>query len=319
MFNTHICKECLNTYTGKPDNCPHCGHVLRTKKLTKEEKAKIKKEKRAKKHKITNQEIMDSLDFVELSKKAKKNNSQGVIKKKDVTPEFEVDKNGEYNINIKDVSYMPETYEYSVKKARGEHVQEKIQWWEVYKWADLMLVRRKIKKQVKKASHYKPEQIKKPSMIAYCLFLGWMGAHNFYARNYRKGIFVLLSVIIGSFVVLAPYSFLEYIKVSVGGGLLFIVLFLWVLDFINICTNKYSYRLCKWKFIDCLNLKTRAILGKKYINKEEYKKPWYVRLVNKIAEKSKDRKVKKQQLKQQNAEQSLDENKEAENTQKDNK
>lgn len=299
MFNTKICKNCFESYSGKPETCPHCGILLNAEKPKnnkEDKKVKIKKER---KRRITSKEIMDSINFVELNAKA---NQQKLTKKqKEKLPEFKVEKSGEYSVDIKDVTYLPSTYTYSAKKARGEYDAPKIKWWEIYKWADLMLAKRKIKKQVKRASHYRPQQISKSKLLTLCIFFGWMGGHNFYARNYRKGIFVLVAGLLGAFVALAPFTFLNYIRTSIGGGLLFVVLFMWGMDLINIICNTYSYRLSKWKFIDCLNTDTRATLGAKYIDKDEYKKPWCVRTINAIKESINQRKAKKQRLAEQKA------------------
>ena len=45
---------------------------------------------------------------------------------------------------------------YSVKKARGDYREPKIKWWEIYKLADRAFARKKIKKEVAKASKIKP-------------------------------------------------------------------------------------------------------------------------------------------------------------------
>lgn len=284
-------------YEGKPEVCPHCGAKLRKEKTQGSDankQGKAKKEKTKQKKHISSQEIMDSLDFVELRERANKSKKKSKVK----APEFRVEKNGEYAVNIKDVTYLPETYTYSAKKARGDYSAPKIKWWEIYKWADLLMARRKIKKQVKNASYYKPEQFSKTKLILLALFLGWTGAHNFYARNYRKATFMLCCSIIGTFISLAPFQFLSYIRVSIGGGLLFIMLMMWVFDCINIISGTFSFRLSKWKFIDCLNTDCRATLGEKYIDKDEYKKPWYVKLANKISarhrENAEKRKLNKQ-------------------------
>ncbi len=293
-----MCKNCFEMYEGKPDVCPHCGATLKKEKPNKEEQ---KREKKEKKKRVSSKEIIDSLDFVALMAKSDKSKRN----KKAKEPEFKVQKNGEYSVNVKDVTYLPNTYTYSAKKARGEYDAPKIQWWEIYKWADVLMAKRKIKKQVKNASYYKPEQFSKTKLILLSLFLGWTGAHNFYARNYRKGAFMLFCTIFGSFVALAPYKWINYIRVSIGGGLLFIMLIMWVLDVINIISGTFSFRLSKWKFIDCLNTDCRATLGEKYIDKDEYKKPWYVRMVNSINEKHKENKAKRQARKEQLKQQKL--------------
>ena len=305
-----MCKYCFETYSGKPETCPHCGHVLRAPKdeqvvmedasdnvTTSEdiqEQARPKKVKKERKKRLSSKEIMDGIDFIDLHKKATAERKSG-RRKKDKTPEFKVDKNGEYNVDVKDVTYLPTTYTYSAKKARGEFDTPKIKWWEVYKWADLLMARRKIKKQVKKASYYRPKQFSKPKLITYSILFGWMGAHNFYARNYKKAVFMLVSLVIGSFIALAPFAWLDPVRVSLGGGFLFVNLMIWVTDIINLCTNTFSFRLSKWKFIDNLNFNTRATLGEKYIDKDEYKKPWIVRVINDIKKDINERKAKKQQ------------------------
>jgi len=121
-----------------------------------------------------------------------------------------------------------------------------------------------------------------------------MGGHNFYARNYRKATFMLIAGILGAFITLAPFTWLDPIRISLGGGLLFVVLCMWVLDLINLIVNTFSFRLSRWRFIDCLNTDTRATLGSKYIDKDEYKKPWIVRTINAIKESINERKAKKQ-------------------------
>lgn len=284
----HICKNCFNSYNGRPDVCPHCGEVLNKKKQkaetqsTKETKEESKPKRKLFKH-VSSAEIMESINFEDLAKKTTDSsvNSWKERKKKDRRPEYQV-KDGELDINTSDVTYLPQTYTYSAKKARGEYNKPKIKWWEIYKWADLMLARRKIKKQVKKASYYKPQQISGAKMITLCILFGWCGLHNFYARNYRKAWFTLISCILGLTVIFTDNVFFNAIKISIGGGLMFIVVYLWIADFIDLCFGKYKYRLSRYKFIDSLNLDTRATLGTKYIDKEEYKKLWTVRQFNKI-------------------------------------
>lgn len=188
-------------------------------------------------------------------------------KKKDA-PEFSVDESGEYKIETKDVTFFENLEgqeEYSVRKARGEIKEDKIEWWEIYKWADKMLARRKIKKEVNKASVVKPDFISKTKMILLCLFFGWMGAHNFYARNTVKGWTILSMLTISIIIIQIPVLY-QIMGVFVGGGLGFVVLFMWMHDFIALCFNKYRYRITKMQFIKKLNATTRAKLGKKYID-----------------------------------------------------
>lgn len=307
----HICKNCFNSYNGRPEVCPHCGEPLNNnkKKVQQEtgsnnqQEQKASKKTRLFKKRISSAEIMDSINFEDLAQKTTDNSvhSWRERKKKDRRPEFNV-KDGELDINTSDVTYLPQTYTYSAKKARGEYKKPKIKWWEIYKWADVMLARRKIKKQVKKASYYKPVQFSAAKMITLCILFGWLGLHNFYARNYRKAWFTLIACVLGLTIIFTENPFFNAIRISIGGGLMFIVMFMWITDFIDLCFAKYKYRLSKYKFIDSLNLDTRATLGTKYIDKDEYKKLWTVRQFNKI--KNAINNKKEQKAKQTGSEQS---------------
>lgn len=181
-------------------------------------------------------------------------------------PQYTVDENGEYNIDTSDVTYLEgvETPTYSVKKARGEVTQEKIKWWEIYKWADRMLARRKINKEVNKAATATPVGISRVAMIIYCLLFGWLGIHNFYAHNFKRGWFVLVSFVI-VIIVTSIDVLIEIMGVFVGGGLGFVVFAMWMIDLFSLFFGKYKYRISKEQFISNLNVETRAKLGKKYI------------------------------------------------------
>ena len=311
MFNTHICRNCFKSYSGKPEVCPNCGAQIEYKK--KKEKANNnelednmdqqiqeqtqelqKKERRKKKKHLSSKEIMDSISFEDLLNKTNDNDVRYWREKRKKREKIDanIDENGQINVDVKDVSYLPETYTYSVKKARGDYKNNKIKWWEVYKWADMMLARRKVQKQVSKASTFKPEPIRYGTILTLCILFGWLGLHNFYARNYRKAWFIVFCAVFGTVVVFVP--FFAPVRISIGGGLLFIVVFMWGLDTINLILGHYGYRLSKWKFIDSLNIDTRAKLGYKYIDLSEYKKPWYVRIVNSWKRASQERKLKKQ-------------------------
>lgn len=185
-------------------------------------------------------------------------------KKKDA-PEFSVNETGEYSINTKDVTFFEKQEEYSVKKARGDYEPEKLKWWEIYKWADRMLARRKIKKEVNKAATVRPEFISKTKMLLLCLFFGWMGAHNFYARNKAKG-WTIVGMLIAMVIIVKVPALNAFMGVFVGGGCGFVVLCMWLIDIFAIITNRYRYRITKMQFIKKLNVETRAKLGKKYID-----------------------------------------------------
>ena len=215
-------------------------------------------------------EVVDKADNTEGEKTQPKRHKHK--KKKQPRPEdlpqYTVDAEGNFDIDTKDVSFLEgvEKQTYSVKKARGDApVIEKIKWWEIYKWADRILARRKVMKEVNKASRKIPYGINKVNMMILCLLFGWMGAHNFYAKNLKKGFTVLIfDVIVG--VVAAVPALYKIMGIFVGGGLAFCVTMMWILDIIDLILNRYKYRISKEEFISNLNIKTRAKLGKKYIS-----------------------------------------------------
>lgn len=188
-------------------------------------------------------------------------------KKKVETPHYTVDENGDYNIDTNDVTFLEgvETPTHSVRKARGEFKQEKLKWWEIYKWADRMLAKRKIMKEVNKASYTPPEGISRTTTTVLCVLFGWLGAHNFYAKNYKRGWTIVAFDIIISLVLYIKPLF-EFMGVFVGGGLGFVMVAMWFYDIVSLIFNKYKYRISKEKFISNLNVETRAKLGKKYID-----------------------------------------------------
>ncbi len=217
------------------------------------------------------------------SKKVKKKNKQE-------KPNFEIDENGEFYIDTADVEIVGEetgklieeqhNKSYSVKKARGDYREPKIKWWEIYKLADRAFARRKIKKEVNKAAKIKPEFISKTKLLLLSIFLGWCGAQNFYAKNKKKGIVSVVSLIVATIIpMFSPYiAFLSRIQISIGGCAGFICIFIWFGDIFNVAFNSFKYRMQREKFIFSLNVETRAKLGEKYIDYELYKKPWWVRL-----------------------------------------
>ncbi|MBQ9790793.1 MAG: hypothetical protein IJW24_04310 [Clostridia bacterium] len=197
--------------------------------------------------------------------KPKRHKHKPKKKTKSDAPEFSVDESGKFDIDTKDVTFFEQQEEYSVKKARGEIKQEKLKWWEIYKWADRLLARRKIMKEVNKAARVKPDFISKGKLMILALLFGWLGLHNFYAGNKKRGwaVIIMWAIIIPVIMIDVLYNIMG---VFVGGGLGFVVLSMWVFDFAAICFNKYKYDITKMQFIKKLNTETRAKLGKKYID-----------------------------------------------------
>lgn len=258
------------------------------KKLAKKAERKAKRERESKSDtdfvKIANESDEDVYNendtFSERRKKRKNRQNR---------PVFDVDENGEFNIDTKDVEIVGEEtgklidqrfeQSYSVKKSRGDYRPPKVKWWEIYKISDRYFARRKIKKEVTKAARIKPSFISKTKLLLLAIFLGWTGAHNFYAKNKRKGWVSLVSLVIwvGVAALAARFAFFQKIEISVAGLAGLVDLIIWLSDVINIIFNKFKYRLQIDKFISEMNVETRAKLGEKYIDLDLYHKPWWVR------------------------------------------
>lgn len=284
------CPRCASEITDVDMVCPRCGMPIeensvqnqrKNKRQLKREQKKLKKEKK-KQEKL--QSMAVKTDFTNFKKKefmTKKQEQDALI--------FDIDENGEFDINTDDVEIIDkrttellkerERQTYSVKKARGEYEPEKIKWWELYKLANRAFARRKIKKEVNKAGKIKPDYIEKSKLLVLAIFFGWFGVHNFYAQNKKKAWFTLICFIlwVGVMALAGSSGFFASIQLSVSGGAGFIVMILWVSDIINIIFNNFKYKIQKVGFISKLNVETRAKLGEKYIDMELYQKPWWVR------------------------------------------
>ncbi len=211
-------------------------------------------------------------------------------KNKKEKPVFELDEQGEINIETSDVEIVgdkvgkkiDEQFEksYSVKKARGDYKPAKIKWWEIYKLADRHFARKKIKKEVNKAARIKPSFIKKSKLLLLAIFLGWIGAHNFYAKNKKKGwvSVVCFVLFLFFFEMYDNNTAISSVSLFFGGLAGFIFVVIWIYDVINIIFNRFKYRLQIDKFIESMNVETRAKLGNKYIDMDLYYKPWWVKL-----------------------------------------
>ena len=268
------------------------------KEKRKEEKKQKKEEKKAQKKKAleseeidfsqfaTNSGVPDPDEILESDTYAERRKKK---KKLAAKPRFIIDENGEFDISTKDVEVVGEEtgkiigeqfeQSYSIKKSRGDYIPPKIKWWEIYKFTDRHFARAKIKKEVNKASKIKPSFVKKSKLLLLAIFLGWTGAHNFYAKNKRKGWVSIVSLIVwvGVTALSNHSSFFQSIAISVGGFAGFINMFIWISDIINIISNSFRYKFQRDRFIAGLNVETRAKLGEKYIDMDLYRKPWWVR------------------------------------------
>lgn len=304
-----FCPRCMNIIHRNDKECSSCG-------LSMEKMLEMQLENEDKKDKLVaeaiekaNQEESE-VSETEASVSAVQNPDENAVKpkrhkhkpknkqlKKEDLPEYTVDENGEYNINTKDVTFLEDIdyKSYSKKQALGEKpAREKIKWWEIYKWADLMLARRKINKEVKKASYKIPYGISRTKMLLLCIFFGWFGAHDFYAKNNKRGWTVLSFSFVVALVINIPVLY-KLMGIFVGGGLGFVLVVMWLGDLFAIITNHYKYRISKEEFISNLNVATRGKLAKRYWNLDRPTfKAREQKRIDKIYEKQNKKKLKKE-------------------------
>ncbi|MBQ8451320.1 MAG: TM2 domain-containing protein [Clostridia bacterium] len=269
------------------------------RQLKREQKLAEKKAKKAEKQKAKEELFNEQTDFSKFARNTEENiearkNYDGSFKQrrkfakeKNQNPQFNLDENGEFDIDTSDVEIVGEENaklieeqkqrEYSIRKARGDYKEPKIAWWDLYKLADRAMARRKIKKEVNKAAVQKPPFVKKAKLLILCIFLGWVGAHDFYARNHKRGFVSLITAILsfGLYALSSTWVWIQSAQLWLIGFPGFINLFMWISDIFSIIFNKYKFRIQKENFIFKLNVQTRAKLGKKYISEEYYRKPWW--------------------------------------------
>lgn len=203
-----------------------------------------------------------------LERDKKKNKKQKVYKHKKVEMFGQTtDADGKIGIDVSDVTYLENKNPPKQKSGKKYDIPEKLKWWEIAKWADRMLAKRKVMKYVNRAATQIPERVSKVKMLLLCIFFGYMGAHNFYARNWTRAGITLGSFLI-SVIVVSVDVLRTAVGVSLGGGFGLVFVLCWIFDLVRIIVNKYRYSESKKAYIDSLNFDTRKILGRKYIKKE---------------------------------------------------
>ena len=196
------CSRCASELNDNDKVCPRCGlpvdkmvgaeeealaeEMIKQSKSDKLNKAQKKEKRRlaklAKKEAKKKRKEESKVSSTDFSKFAANNSSEDEIavlgkrRKKNDKFQFEIDENGEFHIDTKDVEIIGEDVakiyeerrrkqEYSVKKARGDYRPSRIKWWEIYKLADRAFARRKIKKDVTKAAKVKPDFVSKAKLL----------------------------------------------------------------------------------------------------------------------------------------------------------
>ena len=131
-------------------------------------------------------------------------------------------------------------------------------------------------------------------MLLLCIFFGWFGAHDFYAKNNKRGWTVLSFSFVVALVINIPVLY-KLMGIFVGGGLGFVLVVMWLGDLFAIITNHYKYRISKEEFISNLNVATRGKLAKRYWNLDRPTfKAREQKRIDKIYEKQNKKKLKKE-------------------------
>lgn len=250
-----ICPFCGEIIKRDMEECARCGA---TREFCERE---IEKRKRNKDAEIFHENIKIEDNFNQNIKDSELKENKTIVESNEANLSQDID--GKIEVKTNDVTLIPR----SMKEARGD-MPKKPKWWDVPKHAENILVRRKIMKEVNKAGRDYPEKVKKWKMILLCVLFGYFGLHNFYEKDYKKGLIHLILFVVSIVIANLPWEFMKTTGLdwAVGGLCGFICIFWWFLDIFNLVFNKYVFKQSKDKFISKLNFNTRSKLGKKYIN-----------------------------------------------------
>lgn len=293
------CPNCFN-FVSKGDECPICHYNFKAKKVIKEEDKKPDAT-------TQNPGISPNLEklYAEQQKVEKLEESAELQGQTEQTEQKPIDpyhqKNGRVkwvskrvregkvraprkvsnprvggvHIDVSKYSYFGRSYnkynpstERIVVQNNGKYELEKLKWWEIYKWADRQLAKNKIKKQVNKEAIKKPERVSFGVLLSLCLLSGFLGVHNFYAGNIKKGLISSISFAIAMVFVIfldsIPFfnAYFQGLLCAIPG---LICLVIWLSDSISILFKRFKYKTSKIAYIKTLDIETRARLGKKYI------------------------------------------------------
>ncbi len=274
----HLCRNCATFFDRKLKICPKCGTPI--KALTKEKD--IKKAEAEPEANIASKAVMlDESAYKIEAPQIDRSKIKYVPKSKRIKPEETIRVEG-VHIDVRDVCYFEgkgktryarkkSVYTPSSspagKKTRKDYEMEKLEWWEIYRFADRCLAKRKINKYVKKEGRKKPENLSYVALLILCFTTGFLGLHQIYAKNYKRGIVMCTLMSIALFVVTFAdkWAWLKAIQYSIGAGCGFVALLMWVSDIINLLFKRFQFQTSRLAYIKTLDVETRARLGKKYI------------------------------------------------------
>lgn len=280
-----LCKECYKYIDRKATICPYCHKPQKSKEKDIKHndlnmQANVNQnETPISKNIITEQVVGDApVDKQGRVRWVPKHKREGYKEQQEFLKGTNMRECGKH-IDVSDVTYFDRVngrgkYSSDEPQRKNGFKQEKLKWWEIYKWTDRFFARRKIKKVISKESTKKPEGISYWLTLLLCIFTGYLGVHNIYTKNYKKGFWELglfsWSMLV---VILMDYwTWLKVVQMSLCALPALIDVLMWVFDLFALIFRKYQYQQTKMNFIYGLDIETRARLGNKYINVPN----WYV-------------------------------------------
>ncbi len=263
-----ICKNCFNFIDRSYDICPVCHKPV-----------KSSKNKKVQKTQVVNVNDVENVSVEEWKRSVwiPKRKRAGYKQEQERLKGEQVRVQGRH-IDVSSIALFENknANKYTAKRSGNynDYKQEKLQWWEIYKKADRWLVKRKLNKIVKQQGRVKPEKTSYWMMLFLTICTGFLGLHNFYAKNYKRAI-TSLSLFAWSITLVAlldVWPWLINVQYSLIAFPALICFLMWISDAIAVLFKRYVYRESKLNFIYSLDAETRARLGNKYIMVPN----WYV-------------------------------------------
>ena len=280
-----LCRECYRYIDRRADVCPYCHKPQKVKK----EAAKAQSAEKTYPDQAANEPISKNVINDETKGNAPvdsrgrvrwvpKHKREGYKEQQEFLKGTNMRECGRH-IDVSDVTYFDQLngkgkYRTDSPDRKNGFKQEKLKWWEIYMRIDRYFARHKIKKVVAKESTQKPQGVSYWLTLFLSIFTGFLGLHNIYTKNYKRGFWEL-----GLFswamliVILMDYlPWLKSVQMSLCALPALIDVLMWVYDIMALIFKKYQYTQTKLNFIYGLDIETRARLGRKFINVPN----WYV-------------------------------------------
>lgn len=270
-----VCQNCLNETSDDEEFCPCCGVKLDNAK----KKGKCEKGQNVIQSASNKVVLIDEDTGKKPKQKEHISRVKWIPKKQRVGYAEMVERQKGYSVRLTGKHIDVSRYEifpsnknvYNAKRSGSidakDYEAEKLKWWEIYKWADRWLVKRKVGKVVSKQARVRPSGKSYWLLLLLSGLFGFVGLHNFYAGNTKRGI-VSLSLFSWSILFVAligRWAWLENFQYSLCAVPGFVCVMMWIWDFVAILFKRFEFKKSRLMFIYSLDVETRAKLGNKYI------------------------------------------------------